>query len=106
MNDAEVMTTALTAALCWRGKHASARAMRKQHGYISQMVSKSRCSRRLHRLKEPLMIVFNLLGHLWNTLNTDAVYVIDSLPVMVCVFHGFLPPNPREGWFLATLREH
>ena len=52
MNDAEIMTTALIASLFFRGNHESARAMLKQHGYIPHMVSKSRFSRRLHRIKE------------------------------------------------------
>jgi hypothetical protein len=34
MNDAEVMTTACIASLCFRGNQASARAMLQQHGYI------------------------------------------------------------------------
>ena len=34
MNDAEILTTAFTAALFFRGNHESARAMLKQHGYI------------------------------------------------------------------------
>lgn len=84
MNDAEIMTTALIASLFFRGNHESARALLKQHGYIPHMLSKSRFSRRLHRLKALFIIVFDLLGNLWKTLNTDAVYVIDSLPVAVC----------------------
>ena len=51
MNDAEVMTTALVAALLFRGNHECARAMLKQHGYIPHMLSKSRFSRRLHRIE-------------------------------------------------------
>jgi hypothetical protein len=46
MNDAEIMTTALIASLCFRGNHESARAMLQQHGYISHMLSKSRFSRK------------------------------------------------------------
>jgi len=84
MNDAEVMTTALTAALFFRGKHESARIMLKQYGYIPHMLSKSRFSRRLHRLKELFISLFNLLGQVWKTLNIDAIYVIDSLPIAVC----------------------
>jgi hypothetical protein len=57
MNDAEIMTTALIAALCFRGNHASARTMRKQYGYIPQMLSKSRLSRRLHPLKDICIIL-------------------------------------------------
>jgi Transposase DDE domain len=84
MNDAEIMTTALIASLFFRGNHESARALLKQHGYIPHMLSKSRFSRRLHRMKALLSILFDLLGNIWKTLNTDAVYVIDSLPVAVC----------------------
>jgi hypothetical protein len=84
MNDAEIMTTALIASLFFRGNHESARALLKQHGYIPHMLSKSRFSRRLHRIKELFIILFNLLGHIWKTRNIDAVYMIDSLPVSVC----------------------
>jgi Transposase DDE domain len=84
MNDAEVMTTAFIAALFFRGNHESARAMLKQHGYIPHMLSKSRFSRRLHRIKDTFILLFELLGQIWKTLNTDSVYVIDSLPIAVC----------------------
>ena len=84
MNDAEIMTTALIASLCFRGNHESARAMLQQHGYIPSMLSKSRFSRRLHRIKDLLLILFDLLGQSWKMLNTEAIYVIDSLPIAVC----------------------
>jgi DDE family transposase len=84
MNDAEVMTTAFIAALFFRGNHESARAMLKQYGYIPYMVSKSRFSRRLHRIKDICIIFFNMLANIWKTLNKDAIYVIDSLPIAVC----------------------
>jgi len=74
------MTTACIAALRFRGNHESARTMLKQYGYIPNMLSKSRFSRRLHRLQGIFVLLFNLLGQIWKTLNTDAVYVIDSLP--------------------------
>lgn len=84
MNDAEVMTTAFIAALFFRGNHESARARLKQYGYIPSMVSKSRFNRRLHHIREIFIIVFNLLGTTWKTLNTDAIYVIDSIPMAGC----------------------
>jgi hypothetical protein len=84
MNDAEVMTTALVAALFFRGNHESARAMLKQHGYIPQMLSKSRFSRRLHRRQEIFVILFDLLGQTGKTLNKDSIYIIDSVPIAVC----------------------
>jgi hypothetical protein len=84
MNDAEIMTTVLIAALCFRGNHESARAMLKQYGYIPHMLSKSRFSRRLHRIREIFRVLFNLLSQTWKTINTDSVYVIDSFPIAVC----------------------
>ena len=42
MNNAEIMTTALIAALLFRGNHESARVLLKQYGYIPHMLSKSR----------------------------------------------------------------
>jgi hypothetical protein len=84
MNDAEVMPTALVAALFFHGNHESARFMLKQHGYIPQMLSKSRFSRRLHRLQETFVMLFELLGKTWKTLNIESVYAIDSFPIAVC----------------------
>ena len=84
MNDAEIMTTALIASWCFRGNHESARAMLKQYGYIPHMLSKSRLSRRLHRMKDIFIVLFDLLAQTWKTLNTDAIYVIDSFPIAVC----------------------
>ena len=81
MNDAEVMTTAFVASLFFRGNQESARAMLRQHGYIPHMLSKSRFSRRLHRIKELFIVLFNLLAQTWKMLNTEAIYVIDSIPV-------------------------
>jgi hypothetical protein len=84
MSDAEVMTTAFTAALFFRSNLESARAMLKQYGYIPHMLSKSRFSRRLHRLTNMFVAMFNLLGNIWKTLNIASVYIIDSLPISVC----------------------
>src|SRR5712691_1865835 len=84
MNDAEIMTTAFVASLFFRGSHESARALLQQHGYIPHMVSKSRFSRRLHRIKDLFIVLFDLLAQTGKTLNTDAIYVIDSLPIAVC----------------------
>ena len=58
--------------------------MLAQHGYIPNVLNKSRFNRRLHRLKETVATIFDLLGSLWKTLEADGVYVIDSFPVAVC----------------------
>jgi hypothetical protein len=73
MNDAEIMTTACIAALFFRGNHESARTLLKQYSYIPHMISKSRFSRRLHRIKEIFMVLFDLLAQTWKTLNTPTL---------------------------------
>lgn len=109
MSDAEVMTTAFTAAFFFRGNLESARTMLKQYGYIPHMLSKSRLSRRLHRLTETFLVLFKLLGQTWKSLNHDSIYVIDSLPISVCdnirisrakiytdkLFRGYIPSKKR-----------
>jgi hypothetical protein len=103
MSDAEVMTTALTAALFFRGTLESARVMLKQYGYIPQMLSKSHFSRRLHRLKETFLLLFQLLGTVWKKLNTEAIYAIDSLPIpTVCLDVTSLAAN--TWWCTCSLR--
>ena len=109
MSDAAIMTTALTAALFFRGTLESARVMLKQYGSIPQMLSKSHLSRRLHRLKATFIFLLNLLGTVRKKLNDEAISVIDSFPIAACDtmriprakldpeerFRGYLPSKKR-----------
>ena len=58
MTDAEVMTTAITAALYFGGNHESARHLLKDTGDIPNMLSKSPFNRRLHRI-EPMLLTLS-----------------------------------------------
>lgn len=49
MSDAEVVTTALVAALYFAGHQDHARVLLHEQGYIPMMLSKSRFNRRLHQ---------------------------------------------------------
>jgi hypothetical protein len=84
MSDAEVMTTAIVAALFFGGKYERARELLQEQGYIPQMLSKSQFSRRLHRLDSLFVTLFRLLGESFKELNEESVYIIDSAPVAVC----------------------
>jgi len=84
MSDAEVMTTAIVAALYFGGKYERAREMLQEQGYIPNMVSKSQFSRRLHRLDYLFVTLFRLLGESFKALNEESIYIIDSAPVAVC----------------------
>src|SRR4029453_3557784 len=78
MSDAEVMTTALVAALFFGGKYERARELLQEQGYIPKMLSKTQFSRRLHRLDYLFITLFRVLGETFKELNTESVYIIDS----------------------------
>jgi hypothetical protein len=48
------------------------------------MISKSRFNRRLHRIKPKLLTLFSMLGEVFKELNTNSIYVIDTLPIAAC----------------------
>ncbi len=60
MSDAEVITTGLVAMLSFRGNCESARALLSAPRYIPHMLSRSRLNRRLHRLNELFLTLFEL----------------------------------------------
>ena len=84
MSDAEVMTTALVAALFFGGKQNLACAMLKEQKYMPDMLSKSQFSRRLQRLDYLFITLFQVLGEGFKALNEESVYIIDSAPIAVC----------------------
>jgi hypothetical protein len=84
MSDAEVMTVAVVAALFLGGNFSAARSLLQTEGYMPDMLSKSRFSRRLHRIKPLLLTLFNCLAEHWKATNHELVYAIDSFPLIVC----------------------
>lgn len=82
--DAEVMTTAIVAAVFFRGNSESACAYLSAHRFISAMLSKSRFNRRLHRISDFFLTLFAMLGEMWKELNAQSIYSIDSFPIAVC----------------------
>ena len=84
MSDAEVMTMAIVAALYFGGNQEKARVFLQEHGYIPKMLGRSRFNRRLHKISDLFLIVFDLLGEVWKQLNEESVYVIDSFPIAAC----------------------
>jgi hypothetical protein len=84
MSDAEVMTTALVAALYFGGNLERAREHMRTCGYVPHMLSRSRFNRRWHRVAGLFWTLFHVLGAAWKTLNSGATYVIDSFPIAAC----------------------
>jgi len=84
MNDAEVMTTAITAALFFSGNFEKSRQFLHTPTLIPNMLSRSRLNRRLHRISGLLTSLFNLLASLWKDLNSNSIYSVDTFPLSVC----------------------
>jgi hypothetical protein len=84
ISDAEVMTTAIIAALYCGGNIAKARVHLCEYGYIPKMLGKSRFNRRFHRVADLFLTLFGLLGETWKALNENSIYVLDSFPVAAC----------------------
>jgi len=109
MSDAEVMTTALVAALCFGGNWTLACNWLTAPQYIPGMLGKSRFSRRLHRIKPLFLTLFACLAETWKGLNADSIYSIDTFPIPVCdnirisrariyrdkSFRGYIPSKRR-----------
>lgn len=84
LSDGEVLTIALVAALEFGGNFAAAnRFMSTQH-YVPYAMSRSRFSRRLHRIKAHLLTLFAHLAEVWKALEEENVYALDSFPVAAC----------------------
>jgi hypothetical protein len=62
MSDAEVMTTSIVSAVFFSGNMEKSRVFLQEHGYIPKMLEKSRFNRRVHKIAELFVVVFELLG--------------------------------------------
>lgn len=84
MNDAEVITSALVAAKFFGGNQEQACKYLLEDGLIPKMLSKSRFSRRWHRLFLLLLDLFDYLGQILKSLNSSSEYLLDSFPISIC----------------------
>ncbi len=84
LSDAEIMTIAIVAAMYFSGNQAMTRLLLYEQGYIKESISRSRLCRRLKRVQHQFVTLFRLLGDSAKERNEDNLYIIDSLPVVVC----------------------
>lgn len=84
LSDAEVITTALVAALYFGGNLEHSRRLMQQAGLMPRMLSKSRLSRRLHSVADLLYGLFHQLGLVLKEMSATTTYRLDSFPVAVC----------------------
>lgn len=97
MSDAEIMTTSIMAAAFFAGNMEKSRCFLKEHGYIRNMLEKSRINRREHRIAELFLTVFELLGSFWKELNENSIYALDSFPVAACDNYRILRSQRHSG---------
>jgi hypothetical protein len=62
LNDAEIMTIAIVAAMYFGGNQALARLLLYEQGYLKRTISRSRLCRRLKRVQHQFVTLFRLLG--------------------------------------------
>ena len=84
MSLAEVMTTAIVAAIEFSGNIEKARRALHSRFYIPNMLSKSQLNRRLHKIHKDLWMA--VLKELRNKLATDgsSEFIVDSAPIKAC----------------------
>jgi hypothetical protein len=80
VSSAEILTVAIIAAKYFQNHHERALCVLQQTGYLPKL-SVSRFNRRLHALREVLLLIVSLLGEV---LASGKVFVIDTMPVPVC----------------------
>jgi hypothetical protein len=111
MSAAEVMTAALTAAAFFSGSHEKACRFLKKYGYIPDMLSKSRFSRRLAAVPESvwrgLAEQMARSAYAPDSLN---IFIIDSFPVPVCrnirIKRCRIYQDERFRWYSASFRPY
>ncbi|MEO0968808.1 MAG: IS982 family transposase [Cyanobacteria bacterium J06639_18] len=84
MSDAEIITTALIAAMFFNGNHSKACNYMKDHGVIPKMLEKSRFNRRLHGISMLMNDLFHQVGMILKHADNCTEYLLDSFPVAMC----------------------
>lgn len=84
MSDAEIITTALVAAMFFNGNHSKACDYMKDHKLTRRMLEKSRFNRRLHNLSMLINDLFHQVGMILKQLDENTEYLLDSFPVPMC----------------------
>jgi hypothetical protein len=110
MSDAEIITTAMVAALFFNGNQVLARAYLKDHGLIPRMLEKSRFCRRWNQLFLLLDDLFHQLGLVLKQLNGSTEYLLDSFPVPVCenirIFGARLIKSEEYRGYIASKKRY
>lgn len=83
-SDAEIITTALVSGLFFHGHTENAINFVKSHGYMPNMLGKSRFNRRIHAIYDLIINLFFKISAAIKKLCISSEYTIDSFPAPVC----------------------
>jgi hypothetical protein len=111
MSNAEVITTAIVAVRFFSGNFQNACRFLKDHGYIPNMLSKSRFNRRLHQLGPELVLdIQKIIGEIFKSSNPTQEYAVDSFPVPVCenirIFHSKIYTEEEYRGYQASKKRY
>ena len=84
MNDAEIISIGVIASLFFAGYHELALTYCKENKIFSNVLSKSRFNRRIHKVDEIMVFIFGQLGNTLKEFNTAMHYRMDCFPIRVC----------------------
>nr|WP_322708824.1 IS982 family transposase [Nostoc sp. ChiSLP03a]MDZ8209944.1 IS982 family transposase [Nostoc sp. ChiSLP03a] len=110
MSDAEIITTALVAAIFFHGNHSSACSYMKDHNLIPDMLEKSRFNRRLHNVGMLINDLFHQIGMILKQSSDYTEYLLDSFPVPMCdnirIFNVKLIKSEEYRGYIASFKRY
>ena len=110
MSDAEIITTALVAAMFFNGNHSKACDYMRDHKLTRIMLEKSRFNRRLHNLSMLINDLFHQVGMILKQLDENTEYLLDSFPVPMCdnirIFNVRLIQSEQFRGYIASKKRY
>ncbi|BAY41683.1 transposase (plasmid) [Nostoc sp. NIES-2111] len=110
MSDAEIITTAMIAAMFFSGNHSKACSYMKDHNLIPGMLEKSRFNRRLHKVSMLMNDLFHQVGTALKEISEHTEYLLDSFPVPICdnirIFNAKLIHSEEYRGYIASKKRY
>ncbi|WP_341530318.1 IS982 family transposase [Nostoc sp. UHCC 0302] len=110
MSDAEIITTAIIAAMFFSGNQSQACSYMKEHNLIPGMLEKSRFNRRLHNVSMLINDLFHQIGTALKEISENTEYLLDSLIVPICdnirIFNAKLIQSEEYRGYIASKKRY
>lgn len=110
MSDAEIITTALVAAMFFNGNQSKACAYMKDHNLIPRMLEKSRFNRRLHGISMLMNDLFDQMGMILKQTSDCTEYLLDSFSIPICdnirIFNAKLIKSEDYRGYIASKKRY